>query len=373
MRFLICARHYPPLVSGGARRPFILARGLRELGHQVDVLAPALPSDEDGFVVPHVNPEMASLVIDAKKRLSAKAILRQLLYWPDADIRWAWRAKRLVGKKIKEYDVVITSSPPESIHALGAWAKKTYKGRWAADLRDNWLIRPLNLERQRRYRQLGEAWLARRWLRHADLVMAPTQFILQEAKGYVADGVASFVLPQACEAMETKQYKQHANGVLRLFYGGSFSLSDPERHVELLLDFLMEVQERNIKFHLTLIGRLTEREAKLLVSRLGANIDIKGVQPRGVILAMLHRFDALVLCTASNTRAVPGKLAEFRAAQKPILFVGGNKWFHEAGIEVRDALQDVQSIENGTYSHVFDKPPLPVDVARLLIDHLSNL
>ena len=80
-RLLLLTRHYPPAVSGGIRRPYLLARVLRDLGVEVRVIAPSLPEGEPGLAVPHPNRDPTS--DPGAARPSIRSIARDLLLWPD--------------------------------------------------------------------------------------------------------------------------------------------------------------------------------------------------------------------------------------------------------------------------------------------------
>ena len=62
MRLVFVARHFPPAVSGGSRRPYLLARELLARGHAVCVIAPAECPGIPVAVVPHrhVDPDLAA-------------------------------------------------------------------------------------------------------------------------------------------------------------------------------------------------------------------------------------------------------------------------------------------------------------------------
>ncbi|MBY0422923.1 MAG: hypothetical protein K2Q06_11515, partial [Parvularculaceae bacterium] len=139
MRLLLIARHYPPAVSGGARRPFLLARALRSRGCEVFVVAPSLPDGEPGRVVPHPNRD-AGTAPPAPPGWRDHA--RDWLLWPDPDIRWSRRAAAAALAADFAPDWVWTTAPPESIHIGGLLMKRSRGARWLADVRDHWLDRP---------------------------------------------------------------------------------------------------------------------------------------------------------------------------------------------------------------------------------------
>src|SRR5713101_9776053 len=74
------------------------------------------------------------------ERLATQARLfgRRLLV-PDENVSWNLTAIPAATRIVKqeEIDVVITTSPPNSIHLVGAAVKRLTGARWVADLRDS--------------------------------------------------------------------------------------------------------------------------------------------------------------------------------------------------------------------------------------------
>lgn len=375
MRFLICARHYPPLISGGARRPYLFAKGLRELGHEVDIVAPELDSGEDGFCVPHINPQLPDTIEPSRAGPKLKSILRRAAYLPDPDIRWARNAKRIIAAQAKEYDVIMTSSPPESVHWIGASLKTQRKTTWIADLRDNWLDNPLDMHRRKPLRIFTESWLARRWLKRCDLIVAPTNTILEEARRHTRGRIPTMLVSQSCEAIpkDPAPKVRAENDPIHILHSGSFSLSDPNRSIEPSLALLSELIADGFDIRVSLIGRLTREEAELARRVLGANVSIEGVKPRNEVLSALIASDILLLSLATGTKAEPGKLAEYRAAGKPVLTAGQADWFDDVGLPSVAPNELLAAVSKGRPVPVPKAPPTPIDTATLLVEAIGKL
>lgn len=374
MRFLLCARHYPPLISGGSRRPYLFAQGLRALGHSVDVVAPILMEGETGFSVPHINSQLPEIVEVETDRPSFKATFRKLAYWPDPDIRWARSAKRHFRQNVDQYDAVLTSSPPESVHWIGASLKRKHKIKWIADFRDNWLENPLGLERTKMYRQVGERWLARRWLRQCDLVVAPTQTILDEMQRYSRSQIAVQLVPQACEPISVAgdRAPRTPGDCVRIVHSGSFQLSDPDRSIKPSLDVLENLILKGWDIHVSFIGRLSDEEVHLARQCLGKRVTLSGLMARDEVLRKLTDFDILLLSISDGTKAEPGKLAEYKAAQKPILVVGKGAWLEQSGVPDIEPEDLLERLVTGRHVPVPNVPPSPVEVAKMILKNIAN-
>ncbi len=333
VNILFLSRHFPPIVSGGARRPYLLAKGLQAEGAHVRVIAPAMPEDVDGAIVPH--PQVAPLEASQARNSRYKgqnSILRNWiranLFLPDPDIRWALRA--VAGGSFEDFnpDWLMTTSPPESVHVAGYLIARKLRAGWIADFRDNWLIDPLVPQRQRPLRRAVEKRIAKAILSKADVITAPSKRMLDEIADY-APGVRRLLLPQpgvldeAAPIVRQSTSKDGDDPIIVL-HTGSFSLSHGTRSIEPTLEVFAEARRRHPRFVLHLIGRLTEQEHVLATAA-------PGVEPLGVVTMTetwkaQRAADILLLAAAPHTDIVPGKISEYEASSRPIVVVGGSEW-----------------------------------------------
>jgi len=144
-RILIVTHYFPPCAASGAFRLLGFARHLPALGWNVRVLCPGatplepvdheltkeLPGDVMVDEVPYTLGRTAAL----RARLSVTGTFfegRSVWVKPavqaGADIVSAWQP-----------DVILTSGPPHSVHAVGHALKRQFGTPWAADLRDPWI------------------------------------------------------------------------------------------------------------------------------------------------------------------------------------------------------------------------------------------
>ena len=85
-----------------------------------------------------------------------------------AAVRALARAARCA--RVRSFDCVITSSPPESAHAIGM-ALRRRGVPWVADVRDGWTFEPLRPRFPTAAQRRLDEWLERRWLGAADAVV----------------------------------------------------------------------------------------------------------------------------------------------------------------------------------------------------------
>ena len=162
MKVLLVTLYFPPAGGGGVQRPLKLATHLPALGIETHVLAPDDPKwihRDEGQRVPtqawvhrarYLGPRGRKPAEELHGRTGlpllatqARLASRRLLV-PDENVSWnltaipaALRIARREG-----IDVVITTSPPNSVHFVGAAVQRATGARWLADLRDSLVAHP---------------------------------------------------------------------------------------------------------------------------------------------------------------------------------------------------------------------------------------
>ena len=148
--------YFPPAGGGGVQRSLKLAQYLPALGIETHVLAPDDPKwvhrDPDTHVptqawihrARYVGPrarkpaeELRAAEGLERALVQAQVTARRLLL-PDASVTWnltAIPAAIRIARR-EEIDAVITTSPPPSVHFVGAALQRATGARWIADLRD---------------------------------------------------------------------------------------------------------------------------------------------------------------------------------------------------------------------------------------------
>lgn len=318
---LLLVRHFPPAISGGARRPFLLARALREIGVEVRICAPSLPEGEPGWSVEHPNRD-PSTSVPARQGLRDHA--RDLLLWPDPDIRWSMRAARVVLHSGWRPEWVITSSPPESVHVAGAWLAGRLGARWAADLRDLWLKNPHRRQRRSLHRRTGERLIARRLLQRADLVTAVDPVIAAEAASLGARDPR--VLPHFTADELPAPARLPGEGT-HIVHAGSIELSDPEAKIEELLSAFEAARTHRPDLILELVGRLSDRELGVVRASPARNaIRLHPPLPYEQALAVMAGADALAFVASPKMHVPPSKIVDYIACGRPVIACGTGPW-----------------------------------------------
>jgi len=363
-RITLIARHYPPAVSGGARRPFHLARALRAMQVDVHVVAPSLPEGEPGIAVPHAHRDPTG---GPPGPPGWRDLARELLLWPDPDIRWAMRAARAAAA-LPKADWILTTSPPESLHAAGLWLKRRTGAHWAADFRDHWLERPHRLERKRAWRRAGEAFTARRLLANADVALAVDASIAAELGALGARAPA--VLPHAADPAPAPA-PLHAE-TINVVHTGAIALSDPECRIEDMLAPFAAALRKQPALRLHLAGRLTDAErAAIAASPARAAILDRGVLALDEAGALQAGADALIFVASAKMHVPPSKIVEYLATDLPIVACGDGPWRADPRAPKGNPADALAALTKGARVTGRARAPTPEDVARALLAMLE--
>jgi glycosyltransferase involved in cell wall biosynthesis len=215
---------------------------------------------------------------------------------------------------------VITTSPPNSVHLIGAAVKRTTGVRWVADLRDSIAAHPhRRVERATvRAKEKVSASLARLVARQADVIVAASEAIADEARGLEPAGIVTTILNGAdFDDFAGLEYKRGDR--FRITHTGSFfGKRDPR-------PFLTALAESGLDDAVArFVGdfRVSDREwAERLA--LGDRLELHPYVPRRESLALQRDSDALLLLIPEaggrGQGVLSGKVFEYLAAERPIL------------------------------------------------------
>ncbi|HZC31263.1 MAG TPA: hypothetical protein VE261_07060, partial [Gaiellaceae bacterium] len=162
MKLLLVTMYFPPAGGGGVQRPLKFASHLPALGIETHVLAPDDPkwlvSDEE-LELPtqawvhrarYVGPRGRRITDELHGRSGVDLALRRAstlgrrLLVPDENVTWNATAipKAIAIARREGIDVVLTTSPPASVHFVGAAVQAATGAKWVADLRDSLAAHP---------------------------------------------------------------------------------------------------------------------------------------------------------------------------------------------------------------------------------------
>ena len=341
-RILLAAYFYPPCTDTGAHRPAAMAKYLRRLGHDVTVLTTSaygeLPGDE---AVPVIRTADAQLwrarargaeTIDSlydsdtygnKPHPLSKAIVPEplALAWTPFALRAALRLHRR-----QPFDAVITTSPPESIHAIGR-ALQRRGAAWVADVRDAWNFEPLRPPFPTNLQRRLDERLERSLLSAADVVVCVSEPAAADLRGRgIADPalVTNAADPELLDAADPASVAELLDPErTSLVYTGRFGSygRDPRPLAEGLRLLAARDAEAAARLELVIAGPLTDEEAALFGADFApARVRHVGTLDRGRALALQRAADALLLVAQPQRSQLANfKLFEYLAAGPPVL------------------------------------------------------
>ena len=205
MKVLLVTLYFPPAGGGGVQRPLKFATHLPELGIETHVLAPDDPKwihRDDELPPPtlawvhrarYVGPKGRKPAEELHgttglERYSQQAQLfgRRLLV-PDENVSWNLTAIPAAIRIVSAegIDVVVTTSPPSSVHLIGAAVKRATGVPWVADLRDSLVAHPHRDAPSGwlvRVKEQGEHAVAQLVARSADAIVAVSEAIADEMR-----------------------------------------------------------------------------------------------------------------------------------------------------------------------------------------------
>ena len=342
MKLLLVSLYFPPAGGAGVQRPLKFATHLPGLGIETHVLAP----DDPKWV--HADPELPlptrawvhrARYLGPKGRKPAEELhgkeglariatqgrlaLRRTLV-PDENVTWnvtaipaAIRIARSEG-----IDVVLTTSPPSSVHLVGAAVKRATGARWIADLRDSLVAHPHRRAESAlvRVKEQGETQVAKLVARQADAIVCAADAIAEEARGLEPRGRV-VTIANGSDFDDFAGLEHRASDRFRVTHTGSFfGKRSPRPFLEALARSGLE--DVVVRF----VGdfRTADREWADGLG-LGDRLELIPYVPRRRSLELQRDSEALLLLipeAAGRGRGVlSGKVFEYLAAERPVLAV----------------------------------------------------
>ena len=332
--------YFPPAGGGGVQRPLKFATHLPSFGIETHVLAPTdtqwihrddeLTPPTQAWVhrVRYVGPKgrRPSEELHGKQGLElavtkAKLLPRRLVI-PDEAATWNLTsvpaALRIAHNE--GIDVVLTTSPPGSVHLVGASVKSALGIPWVADLRDSLLAHQdrradtFAVRMKSRTVKVVAGVVARR----ADAVVTAFESIAAEMRELGTEG-RLVTIPNGSDFDDFAGLEYTPGDRFRITHTGAFfGRRDPKPFLRALAESgLDDVVARFVGGF-----RAADREYAESLG-LAGQIEVIPFVPRRRSLELQRDSEALLLIASEaggrGTGVIPGKLFEYLAAERPIL------------------------------------------------------
>ena len=341
MKVLLVTRHFPPGGGGGVQRPLKFATHLPALGIETHVLAPDVPGsapEDDELELPtqawihrvrYVGPRAGRpserlLATQGLARVGTQAALlgRRLLV-PDENVPWSTVALPFAIRLVRRegIDVVLTTSPPPSLHLLGAAVKRTTRAAWVADLRDPLTSHPHRRGYESQLARLKEktaGGVGRLVASRADAIVAVSDAIADEMRALEPKGKV-VTIANGCDFDDFAGLEHHASERLRITHAGHFhGKRDPKPFLRALADSGLD----DVVVRFAGDFRSADREYAEELG-LGDRIELLGDLSRRRSLELQRDSEALLLLVPESggrgRGVITGKIYEYLAAERPIL------------------------------------------------------
>ncbi|MBA2642257.1 MAG: glycosyltransferase [Actinobacteria bacterium] len=400
MKVLLVTLYFPPAGGGGVQRPLKLAQYLPALGIETHVLAPDDPKwihrDPDlriptqawvhraAYLGPKARRPAEELHGTSgleRARAHARVVTRRVLV-PDASVTWnltaipaAIRIARREG-----IDAVMTTSPPGSVHFVGAAVKRATGARWLADLRDALVANPHRRAdtAPTRAKQAANAQVGRLVARYADAVSCVSDAIADEVRALAPRGVVR-TIANGCDFDDFAGLEYRPAARFRITHTGSFfGKRDPRPFLQALHDSGLDVVAR-------FVGDFRASDLEWAQSLgLGDRLQLVGYAPHGESLRLQRDSEALLLLIPEaggrGKGVLSGKVFEYLAGGRPILAVvppdgAAARLIRDTGAGVVVAPDDVAGIREAleTLHARFRDGGLPsVELSESVRRHLSR-
>ena len=314
-----------------------MTKYLRRLGHEVEVLTTsAFGSDDDPSThrtrdlqlwrARRAGRDTVGGLFDADTYGGRPHPLSRVIVPEPLAVAWApfARSRALALNRQRRFDCVITTSPPESAHAVGM-ALRRRGVPWVADVRDAWTFEQLRPDFPTAPQRALDRRLERRWLGGADVVVCVSEPAAADLR---RRGIADPLVITNGWDPETAPAEGELPGVLdpervSLLYTGRFGTygRDPRPLVEALGRLATADPKAAGRLEVVIAGPLTEEEARLMSRDVSpARIVLAGSHPRAAALALQRHADALLLIAQpTRSQLLNIKLFEYLASGRPIL------------------------------------------------------
>jgi glycosyltransferase involved in cell wall biosynthesis len=350
MRLLIVAFYFPPAGGGGVQRTLKFCKFLPEHGVEVHVLAPddpkwfardeqllaSIPATTTVHRCRFLGPRASSRADALHGRgglgrigVEARFAFQRALI-PDKATPWLATAVPAGIRVVRRHgiDVVMSTSPPSSVH-LVAEAIATATGRpFVADFRDSWLDNP-----HRRYDKAGVrakraviSRMARSVGRRSAALTAATGSIAQEVgRMHPAAAHKTTVIENGADFDDFEQIDHRPGERFTIVHAGSFfGLRTPKPFLQALAALLERRPELRGKVLARFVGDLRDEDRAFAEQLdIGDSWHEEGFLPYAESIRAQRAADALLLLIphagGRGDTVLSGKVFEYVAARRPML------------------------------------------------------
>lgn len=357
-KVLIITYYWPPSGGSGVQRWLKFAKYLPEAGWEPVIFTPENPDfdlqdqtlekeiskDLEVIKFPIWEPYQLLDMMKGKKDIHPGRILekrtpsfldraaiwlRANLLVPDPRIFWVKPSVKFLTELIEkgQFQAIITTGPPHSIHLIGNELKKKTGIFWLADFRDPWSQWEFldKLPMQKRVKK-KHADLEQSVLQNADVIttISPTfqtdlERLANRSIDLLTNGYDASDLPDSFVKKDKSATELH------LVYSGIIdSIRNPMPLLKAMREEFIK-QHANVSF--TFVGQVSDQvQTEILADKwLSTHVKFTGYVSHQEVFDFYKKADVLVLILTNTKNAkgnIPGKLFEYLSTGIPILALG---------------------------------------------------
>ncbi|MEN2281585.1 glycosyltransferase family 4 protein [Algoriphagus sp. SE2] len=357
-RVLIITYYWPPSGGSGVQRWLKFAKYLPESGWEPVIFTPENPDFDlrDETLLDEVSPHLEVIKfpiwepyqllnkIRGKKKTHPGRVLEQKeqgwiekaaiwlranLIIPDPRVFWVKPSVKFLMDLVKsgQFQAIITTGPPHSMHLIGRDLKRKTGISWLADFRDPWsqweFLDKLPMQAIVRKRHSD---LEKTVLKEADVITTISPTFQKDLKKIVprkiellTNGFDPSDIPEGFKPVKKKPRQ------LNLVYSGIIdSIRNP---MPLLKAMKEEFKPRKENVSFTFVGRVSDSVQEQIAadSWLKQHVHLVGYVSHEEVFGFYEKADALVLILTNTKNAqgnIPGKLFEYLATGIPVIALG---------------------------------------------------
>ncbi|PJA27391.1 MAG: hypothetical protein CO189_07150 [candidate division Zixibacteria bacterium CG_4_9_14_3_um_filter_46_8] len=348
-RVLFIAFYFPPISGGGVQRPLKFVKYLPEFGWLPDVLTISPGSIKsyvkDKMLLAEIPPEVTvhrayfpdftrlPLFRGSAAKIFFEPFKNRFLI-PSNEVTWNPFAFRKAMKIIERQrpQVILSSSPPNSVHLLGLRLSQKYFLPWVMDMRDEW-IHPYNMKgfcNLPEGRQLKEVELENRGLSASNKIIAVSPLMKEhiiERTGATPDKIE--IISNGFDDSDYEDYEDvppPKGEKFKIMIMGTLGwITSVQVFVECLEQLIEAQQIDPERIEISILSqsrqnKLDEYFPKHFKARTAGNFRFFGFQPHHRAIKMMSEHHAFILILNPEGKSViSGRIFEYVRGRRPII------------------------------------------------------
>ncbi|MFI3887646.1 glycosyltransferase [Streptococcus parauberis] len=338
-KVLVVSYHYPPfegscsdknqrivkkLLSEGFEVLVLTKNALQDIDHRENNLT-ILRTKKNGLLHKSMN-TVPNVSASSSKTTNYKKVVSDMMI-PDSTIDWYPEAKNTFKANLdlfKNIDIVFSISSPYSAHLISAYIAKKIKRPYILSYGDPWIYEPKRKRGPIRYSI--EKSIEKNLVKNASKVLVITDWNKEKYKELydISDEkIATYHIgfDPTDQNNNILSSSQKNDNILNIVYGGS--LDEVHRNPEPFLKAMKNIEGVNLSIY-----NSDNSKIKDLVEEYGIKdkVSIYPLVSSAEFNEILHQNDALLLFGNKTPFQVPGKVFNYIATEKTIIYVKNNQF-----------------------------------------------